>query len=125
MTHWRTIDFRPAAPGWRVIYLNRAGDGTETLPLAGWLIEEEADGDFEALTGIPHHDRNRRIVPGIWAAGIGMDVVPADEDGDGPSWVLAASDPDPDEAQIAQARTDRDQSRAVRERMRQRREQRP
>ncbi|MBY8879754.1 hypothetical protein [Actinacidiphila acidipaludis] len=39
---FNTIDFRPAAPGWRYVVL--AEDGTmQVLPLPGWLIQEEIE----------------------------------------------------------------------------------
>lgn len=56
---YRTIDFRPVAqPGWRVILLNHP-NGWRSVPLAGWLIQEEIETpryDDEYATG------ERRIV---------------------------------------------------------------
>ncbi len=63
---WRDIDFRPAPPGWRAVYLE--ADGTvSTEHIAGWLIQEE---ESHAQSGRQHprgdispEDHNRRVVP--------------------------------------------------------------
>jgi hypothetical protein len=38
----RIIDFRPAPPGWRLVYLmDGTPEGYVTAPMPGWLIQEE------------------------------------------------------------------------------------
>lgn len=60
--YWRTVDFRPIAEsGWRALLLKHQ-QGTEAVPLAGWLIQDElmSDGfDGEHTTG------ERRVVGAI------------------------------------------------------------
>lgn len=47
-----TTDFRPAPPGWRVLYFNDA-DGYTSVSLAGWLIQDEVEtqGATRSRTG--------------------------------------------------------------------------
>lgn len=40
---FRTVDFRPAPPGWRIAYAT--SDGPRTEPMPGWLIREEVECD--------------------------------------------------------------------------------
>lgn len=49
---FRTVDFRPAPPGWRVVFLDGTGRAAIT-PMPGWLIQEEVEveGDEERPTG--------------------------------------------------------------------------
>lgn len=59
--HWRTIDLRPAPPGWRALYVDDNGR-TWTAPLIGWAIQEDAPAG-ERDRWHPPADRDRQIVP--------------------------------------------------------------
>lgn len=54
-TSWRTVDFRPACAGWRVIHLGHDApsrtwtDAWSARPLAGWLIREDDNGDRQVV----------------------------------------------------------------------------
>ncbi|NJP28074.1 hypothetical protein FLW53_28515 [Microbispora sp. SCL1-1] len=50
-TSYRSVDFHPAPPGWRSVFL--ADDGTITTePMPGWLIQEEIEFDAETFEDI-------------------------------------------------------------------------
>lgn len=60
--YWRTLDFRPvAAHGWRVLLL-KPEQGTDEVPLVGWLVQEEYETD--PYDG-EHSTRERRVVGAI------------------------------------------------------------
>lgn len=51
---FRTVDFRPAPPGWRIAFATTLGPIVEPMP--GWLIREEVEydtrtEDFVTCTG--------------------------------------------------------------------------
>jgi hypothetical protein len=82
---WNTIDFRPAPPGWRVVFL--WDKQREVLPIAGWLIQErysqgsqdpyplsDALGDDEKVFG-----RRRRVIAGTAVKGYGWVVQAIDD----------------------------------------------
>ncbi|MFF4893459.1 hypothetical protein [Micromonospora chersina] len=100
--HYRDIDFQPAPPGWRMIFLAGDGKAVWKYPVPGWLIQEEADDEYEPVTGTAPHDRERRVIPAFWSAAFGIELQPADIDGDNPTWVLGPGQPDPTEEEIAQ-----------------------
>ena len=65
------VDFRPAAPGWRAVYLFPGEDKTiEVEPLAGWLIE-----DIERSSGA----RDRAVRPAVYSMDSGLIQVEDDE----------------------------------------------
>ena len=77
----RTIDFRPAPSGWRLVYL--ADDdpaGYATVPMPGWLVLEEVNsdknGDLDTQRTLPPGDRWRTVVV---AASDGANLYPADD----------------------------------------------
>ena len=60
---WRTLDFKPATPGWRVVYLDP--DKRAVLQVPGWLIQESY---FYDLPDDQAHDDDapeRRVIPGV------------------------------------------------------------
>lgn len=91
------VDFRPAAPGWRAVYLFPGEDDPiEVHALAGWLIE-----DIERSSG----DRDRAVRPAVYAMDSGLVQIEDDET----LWRLLGPGEDlPDavaiEAEIAQRR---------------------
>jgi hypothetical protein len=103
---WRDIDFRPAPPGWRAVYIDVDGNA-RTEHVAGWLIQEE---EFYGQTGRKHprgdtqmEDRDRRVVPAFHYADefgvtlVGVDVVRG-------LWrILAPGQPDPTSEEIEAA----------------------
>src|SRR3954447_5565209 len=59
-TEWRTIDFRPAPPGWQVLLFDeRRPECYQAFDLPGWLIQVQVD----VRTGRPEDDR--RVVPAL------------------------------------------------------------
>lgn len=75
----RVIDFRPAPPGWRVLYLNAPiEEGANPLQeevMAGWLVVEYAylddegnaseGGAWEGAPNVKPRNRERAIVAGV------------------------------------------------------------
>jgi hypothetical protein len=106
---WRDIDFRPAPPGWRAVYLDTHGT-VSTEHIAGWLIQEEVShaqsGRLHPRGDISAEDRNRRVVPAfhdVQASGavlVGIDVIA------GPWRILAPGQPDPTAEEINAAGAD-------------------
>ena len=113
---WNTIDFRPAPPGWRVVYLHPGG--RDVVPIAGWLIQERytQTGNFpDDLADDLHADeqvcgRQRRVIPGYVSVEYGWTVWPIDkyEGGDAEIWhVLPPGAPKPDAADEQNERASR------------------
>lgn len=104
MIDYTDHDFRPAAPGWRVVYLTdeaRTDELFQVRDLAGWLVQLETTLDHFGSDEDPRprHDRPRRVV----AATVdhhGGDVYPCADDGH--FWmVLGPSDRLPTEDEAA------------------------
>lgn len=112
---WNTIDFHPAPPGWRVVYLYP--QIRQTFPIAGWLIQDrytqgvvdpypvsiDLDSEEQVL------GRRRRVIPGIVTEVYDWAVQAIDdnhEDNDNIWKVLAPGEPDPtdEEEQAERAR---------------------
>jgi len=49
--YWKTIGFAPAPPGWQLRRLDDADASPRTVPIAGWLTQEQVD-DQGKLTGV-------------------------------------------------------------------------
>lgn len=47
---WRTVDFRPAPPGWRAVYLP-PGQPTYQHAMPGWLVQATDDGRYRVTAG--------------------------------------------------------------------------
>ena len=100
---WRDIDFRPAPPGWRAVYLGTHGT-VSTEHIAGWLIQEE---ESHAQSGRQHprgdispEDRNRRIVAAFHNLQA-IAALPVEVDAIGGLWrILAPGQPDPTAEEI-------------------------
>jgi hypothetical protein len=90
MSEWRTIDFRPASPGWCIVHLLREG-GCRRIALAGWLIQEDDDGDRHVVAGDVDEDGEvRPVCVGRWNVS---------------GWYVAGpGDPDPTPEEIEQER---------------------
>jgi len=80
-TYWRTIDFRPLPPGWRLVYLD-APTGTWIADMPGLLIQEAVLRDsytFEdVMVEAEPADRGRRVVAAAWEVGTLEDATEAD-----------------------------------------------
>ena len=68
MTDWRTVDLRPAPPGWRVWTVSPSGASSNVL--VGWVVQEEAvyddySGEYVASDTDPDF-RRRRVVEAIY-----------------------------------------------------------
>ncbi|WP_435589792.1 hypothetical protein [Micromonospora aurantiaca (nom. illeg.)] len=74
MTRWNDIDFRPAPPGWRAVFVDPAEADTqvEIVPIPGWLIQEDL-----------HDARSRRVVAAAQFEG-NPHLVDVDDGGDDP-----------------------------------------
>jgi len=109
---WNTIDFRPAPPGWRAIYLH-PGE-REVVPIAGWLIQERYTQHGQSpprLVDTLNEDeqvfgRQRRVIPGFVSIDGDWTVRPIDmyDNGTDVWYVLAPGDPEPDASEERQAR---------------------
>lgn len=91
-TGWTNLDFRPAAPGWRLAYLTDSTLGYFTLAIPGWLVQVETHDPR------PLAERPRRVVAAI-CGGMGV-VEPIDSEERNNPWcdfwcVLEPIDPDP------------------------------
>jgi hypothetical protein len=102
-TNWRVIDFRPAPPGWRAMYVldNNGQPDLASQPLAGWLIQEECrgydrTGRFVTVEAEPD-DRMRRIVAAELTGVVPGEVV---EVGANVWMVLGPEQPDPSREQV-------------------------
>jgi hypothetical protein len=103
---WRDIDFRPAPPGWRAVYLGSEGD-VRIEYLAGWLIQEE---ELYGHSGRKHpredtrpEDRDRRVTPAFHAAAqFGAELVEV-ESVEGLWRILPPGEPDPTAEEIRMA----------------------
>src|SRR3712207_6723155 len=75
---WHDVDFRPAPPGWRAIYLD-AQDRPVVEQIAGWLIQEK--GARPVPPAHPESPRPvRRVVPAFHrVADWGVDPIPLDQ----------------------------------------------
>lgn len=97
---YRTVDFRPAPlSGWRALYLNREG-GRRMLPVVGWLIQDEIEGDGhdETPTG------DRRVIAAVLADECEVMAV-SDPAISGTFWyVLDPGDPEPTPEEEAKER---------------------
>ncbi|GAA4209488.1 hypothetical protein GCM10022252_76090 [Streptosporangium oxazolinicum] len=70
ITGWRTIDFSPAT-GWLLVYLsNDAPGGYFTVPMVGWLIQEECDLDPVTDAPILRKVARTRVVAGVAFDGV-------------------------------------------------------
>jgi hypothetical protein len=58
---FRTVDFRPAPRGWRLVYATIRGPRIEPLP--GWLIREEVEYDTDTYEVVARTG-DRDVVPG-------------------------------------------------------------
>lgn len=92
---FRTVDFRPAPPGWRIAFATTLGPVVEPMP--GWLIREEVEYDTRtedvvACTG------SREVVATIV---VESEAAPADSHPD--FWhVLGPGEPDPTPEETAE-----------------------
>ena len=103
---WKTIDFRPAPAGWRVVSLFE--DRRSVLPMPGWLIQERYLIDaHDKVVSEPNdgtYGRERRVAPGITVEGYDWCVQPTDEnmrDLDATWMVLAPDQPEPSDEERA------------------------
>ncbi len=103
---WRTVDFRPAPPGWRVYAFFEEKLIVE--PIAGWLIQDAFLYDSESDAVVPDETAKRtggperRVIPGISVAGYSWSVEPIDEgtQPDDHTWQIlppGAPEPSPEE----------------------------
>jgi hypothetical protein len=91
MSEWRTIDFRPAPPGWCIVHLSHESATCRRLPLAGWLVQEDDGGERRVVAG--DVDENGEVAPAL----VGMWNVSG--------WYVAGpGDPDPTPEEIEQER---------------------
>lgn len=91
---YETTDFRPAPPGWRVLYFT--DDGHISTSLAGWLIQDETEtgGSARRRTG---YRQAAAAVMDDWS------VEPVTDSRN--FWcVLGPTDPDPTPEQDTEAR---------------------
>lgn len=109
----RTIDFRPAPTGWRIVWLSALEAGYSTSPLPGWLIQEEVARD--ELTDHPldtPDERDRYVMPAFLRDGF----VPESVEGIPEFWyVIGPGEPPPTDEEVAAeraARAHRAQSKA-------------
>lgn len=58
---WRTIDFRPAPPGWRAVIAHETL-GLSDHVVAGWVVLEEIDDEYRTLVDVPAEDRERQVM---------------------------------------------------------------
>jgi hypothetical protein len=49
---WQSIEFRPASPGWRAVYLDER-ERPAVEQIAGWLVQERPAGDRGARRVVP------------------------------------------------------------------------
>jgi len=109
-TRWSDHDFRPAAPGWRLAWLDENSPlGFFTTVLPGWLVQVETrynPATYATQDSRPAADRERRVVAASYDASDGtIDAV----DGDHSNfwYVLDPTDPDPTAEEAAAERTGR------------------
>ncbi|MEW2382324.1 hypothetical protein AB0873_09560 [Micromonospora sp. NPDC047707] len=90
--HWRTIDFRPAPPGWHIVHLTDEDLYRHALP--GWLIQEDDGGDRRVVIGGVDEDGEvRPALIGLWNVS---------------AWYVAGpDDPDPTREEVEQERARR------------------
>ena len=107
---WRTVDFRPAPPGWRVLAIFHQGK-RDGIPMAGWLIQDAVEYDNATDTAVrpstslgPAGGTDRRVIPAVVNPGFGWQVEPLDWEPGSNTWkVLGPGEPDPSEAEWATA----------------------
>jgi len=102
---WRTLDFKPAPPGWRVIYLN-PGD-REVLPMAGWLVQDSYLLDLATTEEHEDDTTERRVIAAVCTDAEGWTVRAVDDDEDHLWTVLAPGEPEPTQDEEAAERARR------------------
>src|SRR5258708_3802513 len=96
--YWVTVDFRPAPAGWRIAFLFPDHGGAATMPMPGWVVQEEVGSQFESDT-----PTSRQVVAAMIVDGKIMSAL------DNPAFwqVLAPTLPDPDQDEIDEALAER------------------
>lgn len=93
---WRTVDFKPALPGWRALYLDT--DERLVLPVVGWLIQESYYLDLVSSEAhVDDYSPERRVIPGTCAEPYGWEVEPVDRGAEFMWKLLAPGEPEPSE----------------------------
>jgi hypothetical protein len=106
---WETLEFRTAAPGWRIAAVIDTDGEVQTTDLPGWLVQEEVMLDPSENIRVDFDDRgnrtrpSRRVVPAWIEDG---ELHAADQDALRRAIVLAPSDPELTEEEIARMRQD-------------------
>lgn len=91
---FRTVDFRPAPPGWRIAYAT--ADGTRVKPMPGWLIREEVEYDTDTYDVVARTGARDVVAAHL----VGSEAERADGHDD--FWrVLGPGEPDPTAEEVA------------------------
>jgi hypothetical protein len=102
---WRTLDFKPAPPGWRVVYLN--SDKRQVVPMAGWIVQELYLLDIDADQAHDVESPERRVFPGVCLDAYGWEVEPVDSDASLLWMILGPGQTEPGEEEEAEERARR------------------
>jgi hypothetical protein len=100
-SYWTTIDFRPAPSGWRTAYLVDEEPGFITIPMPGWLVQEEVLYNIQTGQDLDKTG-HRRVIAGDFD---GAEVVEADASN---LWcVLSPDTPEPTAEDVRRAKQER------------------
>jgi len=110
---WRTLDFKTAATGWRVVYLDP--EKAVVLQVPGWLVQESYLYDLADDQAHDDDAPERRVIPGVCSGIYDWLVEPIDVDSEFLWRVLAPGEPEPtyeeEQAERAKRAEDRKQRR--------------